>query len=217
MFKRNHESAGCLETASQVVAIPLNFIRDYTVPMGEADAWDRNRAAITLVTMPLAFFILMGMLDFKEVCEKNDDNEDIPGTCVLPLTLLWVGLGWMPVGALLGLAVRFRTKEKEAPKTLMTIYAILAFVMSIAWINMTSDWVVSMLKLFGYVTGVPFPLLQLTILAWGNCLGDMSADVAMTKKGFGEMAITATLAGPVFNTLVGMSLSNFASYAQNSQ
>ena len=43
----------------------------------------------------------------------------------------------------------------------------------------------------------------------------MSADVAMTKKGFGEMAITATLAGPVFNTLVGVSLSNFASYAGN--
>lgn len=43
----------------------------------------------------------------------------------------------------------------------------------------------------------------------------MSADVAMTKKGFGEMAITATLAGPVFNTLVGISLSNFASYAGN--
>ena len=43
----------------------------------------------------------------------------------------------------------------------------------------------------------------------------MSADVAMTKKGFGEMAITATLAGPVFNTLVGVSLANFASYAGN--
>ena len=97
----------------------------------------------------------------------------------------------------------------------MTTYSILAFIMSIAWINMTSDWVVSMLKLFGYVTSIPFPLLQLTILAWGNCLGDMSADVAMTKKGFGEMAITATLAGPVFNTLVGISLSNFSSYAKN--
>ena len=72
-----------------------------------------------------------------------------------------------------------------------------------------------MLKLFSNVTGIPFPLLQLTILAWGNSMGDMSADVTMTKKGFGEMAITATLAGPVFNTLVGMSLSNFASYAAN--
>ena len=49
----------------------------------------------------------------------------------------------------------------------------------------------------------------MTVLAWGNCLGDMSADVAMTKKGFGEMAITATVAGPVFNVMIGGFLANF--------
>ena len=49
----------------------------------------------------------------------------------------------------------------------------------------------------------------MTVLAWGNCLGDMSADVAMTKKGFGEMAITATMAGPIFNIMVGGFLTNF--------
>ena len=48
-------------------------------------------------------------------------------------------------------------------------------------------------------------------------MGDMAADVSMTKKGFGEMAITATIAGPVFNTLIGMSLSNFMSYAKNAE
>jgi hypothetical protein len=124
-----------------VVAAPLNFLRDYTVPMGELDAWDRTRASITLVTMPLAFFVLMGWI--------GGDN----------LTLLWVSLGWMPVGAILGVLIRFRVKEKDPPSWLMTTYSVLAFGMSIAWINLTSDWVVSMLKLFGYVTGIPFPLL----------------------------------------------------------
>ena len=109
--------------------------------MGDLDEWDRTRAAVTLVTMPIAFFTLMGWID--------GDN----------LLLLWVSLGWMPVGILLALAVRFRVKEKDPSGWLMTTYSILAFVMSIAWINMTSDWVVSMLKLFGYVTGIPFPLL----------------------------------------------------------
>ena len=49
-------------------------------------------------------------------------------------------------------------------------------------------------------------MLALTIVAWGNCLGDMTADVAMTKRGFGEMAVTATVAGPVFNILAGLGL-----------
>ena len=78
---------------------------------------------------------------------------------------------------------------------------------SIAWINFASDVIVDLLKLFGLILNLPQALLSLTVLAWGNCLGDMSADVAMTRKGFGEMGITATVAGPVFNVLVGMGLS----------
>jgi Ca2+/Na+ antiporter len=33
------------------------------------------------------------------------------------------------------------------------------------------------------------------------------ADVAMTRRGFGEMAITGCMAGPVFNVLVGLGVS----------
>ena len=206
LFKRNHDDDdGLLSKISNCVAVPLNIMRDYTVPMGEVDSWDRNRAAIVTITMPAAFVILMGFIDLHP--EEEGDPIDIDS--------LIIGLWWFIPGAILALLVKFRTKVTEPPPRLFTLYSILAFIMSIAWINMTSEFVVAMLKLFGYMTGIPFPLLQLTILAWGNCLGDMSADVAMTKKGFGEMAITATIAGPVFNTLIGMSLSNFASYLKN--
>lgn len=62
---------------------------------------------------------------------------------------------------------------------------------------------------------MPTSLFGLTLLAWGNCLGDLSADVAMTKKGFGEMAITGTMAGPVFNILMGMGLSLVLKFAKS--
>ena len=35
----------CMDLISHGIAIPLNFMRDYTVPMGELSAWNRNRAA----------------------------------------------------------------------------------------------------------------------------------------------------------------------------
>lgn len=45
----------------------------------------------------------------------------------------------------------------------------------------------------------------------------MSADVAMTKKGYGEMAITATLAGPIFNVAVGQFSANLVALLNNSK
>ena len=42
--------------------VPLTFLRNYTIPMAEEDAWDRTRAAVTPMTFPLALLYLFGML-----------------------------------------------------------------------------------------------------------------------------------------------------------
>ena len=46
--------------------------------------------------------------------------------------------------------------------------------------------------------------MGLTILAWGNSMGDVSANMTMARKGLANMAITACFAGPVFNILIGL-------------
>ena len=115
----------------------------------------------------------------------------------------WIGIGFMALGSIIGIIIHKYTSKSEAPQMLLTIYAMLSFLQSIAWINFSSGCVVDLVKIFGFITRLPQALLSLTVLSWGNCLGDMSADVAMTKKGFGEMAVTATIAGPIFNILVG--------------
>lgn len=48
--------------------------------------------------------------------------------------------------------------------------------------------------------------MGMTILAWGNSISDLVADVSMAKKGLANMAITACFAGPIFNILIGLSL-----------
>lgn len=86
----------------------------------------------------------------------------------------------------------------------MFLFAVLAFLMSISWISFTSDVVIDLLEILGYILQVEPAVLGLTLLAWGNCLGDLNANVAMTKKGFGEMAVTGCMAGPIFNILMGL-------------
>ena len=64
LFKRDKsKKVKCLDLISHGIAVPLNFMRDYTVPMGELSAWNRNRAAIVPIFMPLAFFLLMGFIN----------------------------------------------------------------------------------------------------------------------------------------------------------
>ena len=46
--------------------------------------------------------------------------------------------------------------------------------------------------------------MGLTVLAMGNSLGDMAADLAVARSGSPNMAVTACYAGPVFNILIGL-------------
>ena len=173
-------------------------MRDYTIPPAQDGEWNRLRAIITPATMTLAFFCLTSMLS-KEIKERTKDPSS-------SLTYTIIGCSAILPGSLIGLAIRYRTKKNDPPDWLRILYSIFAFIMSVCWVKFTSDNIVDMLQLFNYVTGLPKTFFGLTILAWGNSLGDVGADVAMTKKGFGEMAITGTQAGAVFNVLMGLGL-----------
>jgi sodium/potassium/calcium exchanger 6 len=81
--------------------------------------------------------------------------------------------------------------------------------MSMVWIYMFANILVDILELFALLTGMSSALLGLTILSWGNSLGDSIASCSIAKKGFGEMALTSCIAGPVFNLMMGLGLATF--------
>ena len=142
------------------------------------------RASITPATMTLAFFTLTSMLP-TEIKTRIDDSSH---------TLIYTIIGCSAIlpGALVGLAIRYRTKKNDPPDWLRIVFSIGSFVISICWVKFTSDNIVEVIQLFNYATGLPIPFLGMTILAWGNSLGDTAADVELTRKGLGEMAITGT-------------------------
>lgn len=190
----------------KIVEVPLNFLRDYTVPMAELAEWDRTKASILPFIIPWAFCFLQGWLTIggdsvdthveERAAEKSDQSLYVK-----------VCLYSMIPATFCSIYIAFCTKVSRPPETIMFVFAILAFVMSIQWVSFVSNIVVDLLAMVGIMLNLPKPLLGLTLLAWGNCMGDLNADVAMTKKGFGEMAITGCMAGPIFNILCGLGLS----------
>ncbi len=59
-----------------------------------------------------------------------------------------------------------------------TAYA--GFCAAVGWIYLAAGEVVSALKALGAASGVSDAMLGLTVLAWGNSVGDLAADVAVS-------------------------------------
>ena len=62
------------------------------------------------------------------------------------------------------------------------------------------------LNLIALLSGLREDFLGLTLLAWGNSLGDFFANQALAKKGYGVTAITGCFAGQYFNFTIGFGI-----------
>lgn len=102
------------------------------------------------------------------------------------------------------LAILHFIVEKEPPKTEQMPIVIAAFIMSVFWISSVAGELLNCLAALGSLLKLPPALLGLTVLAWGNSVGDLVADVAVAKAGQPAMAMAGCFAGPMFNMLFGL-------------
>lgn len=56
------------------------------------------------------------------------------------------------------------------------------FAVAATWIAFVANELVAMLQFFGRLSGVSSAVLGLTVLAWGNSVGDLSTNIAMAKR-----------------------------------
>ncbi|KAJ3681100.1 hypothetical protein LUZ60_015589 [Juncus effusus] len=96
------------------------------------------------------------------------------------------------------------TLEEEREKEECIAVTLISFMMSVFWVSTMAGELLNCLSAIGTIMNLPPAILGLTILAWGNSIGDLVADVALARSGKAEIAIAGCFAGPIFNMLVGL-------------
>lgn len=105
-----------------------------------------------------------------------------------------------------------RNWRTSLPLWLATVYS---FTCCIAWIFAVSNELVAALSSLGLILGVSRTIMGCLVLAWGNSIGDLIADVALARNGAPQTAITAIFSGPVQNVLLTIGISFMAAAAQS--
>ncbi|NXQ00670.1 NCLX protein, partial [Vidua macroura] len=174
--------------------VPVELLLLLTVPVVDPDKddlnWRRPLNCLHILTSPLL--------------------------CVLTLKSGAYGLyqiqGIFPVWGLVTLVasalalIIFITTSNEEPPKYHCVFAFLGFLASAMWINAAATELVNILRTLGVIFQLSNTVLGLTLLAWGNSIGDTFSDLTMARQGYPRMAFSACFGGIIFNILVGVGL-----------
>merc|ERR1711865_422826 len=98
------------------------------------------------------------------------------GPLPLPLTCF---VATMPIGV----AVWCLTRN-GMPAWLRNLYVLPSFCAAVLWFDLYACELVECLRTFGFIFDIPISLLGVTVLAWGNSIGDFFADRAVARDGY---------------------------------
>ncbi|NWV01249.1 NCLX protein, partial [Upupa epops] len=178
----------------KVLRMPVELLLLLTVPIVDPDKddlnWKRPLNCLHILTSPLL--------------------------CILTLKsgtyALYQIQGVFPVWGLVILAgsvlaiIAFITTSNEEPPKYHCVFAFLGFLASAMWISAAATELVNVLRTLGIIFQLSNTVLGLTLLAWGNSIGDTFSDLTMARQGYPRMAFSACFGGIIFNILVGVGL-----------
>ncbi|XP_076336209.1 mitochondrial sodium/calcium exchanger protein-like isoform X2 [Tachypleus tridentatus] len=176
----------------EVVKAPVYLILTVTTPVvdykNNRDNWCRYLNVLQSFTSPMVIFTATGKFS---VVFGN----------VFPLWVL------MSLISLLLAILVFITSSNHTPPVYHWIFGYVGFGVSVTWIYTLANEIVSLLQAAGILMNLSDAVLGLTVLAWGNSLGDLVSNMSVARMGFPQMGFSACVGGPLLNLLLGFGLS----------
>uniref|UniRef100_A0A7S0G4X5 Sodium/calcium exchanger membrane region domain-containing protein n=1 Tax=Rhodosorus marinus TaxID=101924 RepID=A0A7S0G4X5_9RHOD len=169
---------------------PLQHILRFTVPPtvrpdDEWNPWAHFTFVMVPVALPLFMAAVLGWLHVELFFN-------------FPLWSLIVIFGCVASTVLF-----FILPKDEAPDLGLAVY-LLGFVACVFWLFVTAREVVRVLKAIGTLLRISYSILGMTVLAWGNSIGDVVSNSAIAKQGSPKTAVAACLSSPLFNLVFSL-------------
>ncbi|CAH8320151.1 unnamed protein product [Eruca vesicaria subsp. sativa] len=175
------------------ITLPIYLPRTLTIPVVSEVKWSKPIAVASVTLAPLLLSFLWNW--------KRSPTSFEAGV---------VYLTGCSVGVVLGVTALATTKKSNPPKKWLLPWLAGGFVMSMTWSYISAQELVALLTSIGYILGVSPSILGLTVLAWGNSIGDLITNVTMALHDGDEgaqVAVSGCYAGPIFNTLFALGIS----------
>ncbi|XP_073971676.1 mitochondrial sodium/calcium exchanger protein-like [Rhodnius prolixus] len=195
------------EKVLNTLQAPVSVVLKLAIPVCNLQqpqgGWCKLLVCINMILcLPVAFFTFGAS---RHEFAKSTIVYNIPNYVFIPIP-----------GLIAAVLILFFTEVDKAPRG-NWILAFIGFPIAILVVNFACQTVVLVLESLGTRFGISYSTLGMTLLAWGNSLGDLVSNTTLAKNGMPKMALAACFGAPLFTCIFGAGVASLASLISSSE